>query len=159
MIVLYPFTAKSNTDDFLNFESPSKNGTTLVPAVRMMETSEQANFGRVFKSVKVRETLTARDYRSLFRPGDFLYIKAPFGTVACVATSYDIDEETLDMMYSGFEAFGREQAIVSFSGFERNVPGIKAFTDKFKAMENFTNFDNWDDFVESINKETLKERA
>ena len=71
MIVLYPFSSRSNTDCFLNHESDE---LALIPIVRMMETLIHNQFNVVFKEYNVRERLIKNDYASRMDDGDCLYI-------------------------------------------------------------------------------------
>jgi hypothetical protein len=155
LILLYPFSAKSNTDNFLNFDENEVEKITTAPvaAVRMMETTAHYNLARTLRDLKIREKLLTRDYRSAFRPGDFYYIDADFGSVACVGLSHDLDAETLSIMFSGFKDFCKGKDVIAFAGFDEWVPGSSIFNKELGDMENFTLFNDWKSFVDKINKQ------
>lgn len=147
MIVLYPFSAESNTEDFLNFESEQ---VTMVPVVRLMESSVHSQFNRFFKEYKVRDLLVKNDYRERMVAGDFFYVPTDFGYIVCIGMSHKMSKDDVASALKTFVSVVGKDQVVLFEGFKDWVPGAEHLTSPVKEMDAAVVCHDWEGFVSHI---------
>ncbi|OUV22607.1 MAG: hypothetical protein CBC55_03605 [Gammaproteobacteria bacterium TMED95] len=153
MIVLYPFSSRSNTDLFLNHECDE---LTLMPVVRMMETLTHNQFNVVFKEYSVRERLVRNDYASRMEDGDCFYIPTRFGHIVCVGVSHETKEKDVATVFEVFQSAFGSKDIVIHKGFVESVPGTIHLVNCVSRMENGSAISDWNELLKRTKEEIDK---